>query len=408
MTIDDETAAAIQNDIGGRVIVTNWDEKFIAGDVISGDTIGVAISLTDKHISFFESSTNIVSFEASNLFINTEYVPAACVRDLSIAVHHADGTISHLKHPCARPLGNARTNSLFGGMWVDRADWEEVLALKEESGEITEPLSKLIRDFVRDGYVVIPKAVTSEIVAQLNSDIDEGWGGKYPGLKIEVYSIPGQPHAVIEIDQRFQNETHKVLDSYVFMPSAMAVAAAPAAVDFMAAIFEEKPKAFQQLTFGWGSQQAIHKDTAYVKIDGNPMSMLATWVALEDISEGTGELEYYVGSHKAPDYVFGGVSKWLEASPNQFDDFLAALHRDAEQYEQPKSKFLAKAGDVLIWHADLAHGGSAITKPGISRKSIVTHYTACRNDPYYRRWSDFSVHEFNNVQFVSAQGPVRT
>ncbi|WP_138921565.1 phytanoyl-CoA dioxygenase family protein, partial [Novosphingobium pentaromativorans] len=151
---------------------------------------------------------------------------------------------------------------------------------------------------------------------------------------------------------------------------------------------------------------SAHKDTAYVKVDCNPMSMMATWVALEDVSEGTGELEYFVGSHRSPDYVFGSLSKWIEAAPCEHNDFLAALHANAETYGYARSRFLPKAGDVLIWHADLAHGGSAVTKPGLTRRSLVTHYTAARHAPYYRRWSKFPTNECNGVEFVSSYSDV--
>ena len=42
----------------------------------------------------------------------------------------------------------------------------------------------------------------------------------------------------------------------------------------------------------------------------------------------------------------------------------------------PKKIFTAKKGDVLIWHANLIHGGEKITRPGSTRKSIVVHYFA--------------------------------
>lgn len=394
--------------VSDRVVITKWDEQTISGHVVSQDLEGLAISLNDRPLSYFDESNDIVVINRESFSVNSAYIPAGCISRLGLEVRHSGGAISSLRHPDQERTGNAQTNSLFGGMWIDQADWEETLLAKQSAGTISSQLGSLIRDFVRDGYVVIPKAVSELTLAQTNRDIEKAWQGGWPGLKMEVYSIPGHPHAVIDVDAKFQNETHKLLDTYVFMRSAAEVAAAPAVVEFMTAVFEDQPKAFQQLTFGWGSQQAIHKDTAYVKIDGNPMSMMATWVALEDITEGTGELEYYVGSHKAPDYIFGGVSKWLEANPSQFDDFLAALHIDAKTYNHPKAKFLAKAGDVLIWHADLAHGGSPITRPGVTRKSIVTHFTAARNDPYYRRWSTLDPRVFRGVQFVSGHGRIRS
>jgi ectoine hydroxylase-related dioxygenase (phytanoyl-CoA dioxygenase family) len=133
-----------------------------------------------------------------------------------------------------------------------------------------------------------------------------------------------------------------LLDVFSRVPAARAAAAAKPIFEFLTAVFEEPPRAFQQLHFTMGSQQPIHKDTAYVKIDSNPLGLAASWIALEDITPGTGELEYFVGSHRA-------------------------------------------RGDALIWHADLAHGGSPVTQPGLTRKSLVTHYTGESCLPFYMR-----------------------
>jgi hypothetical protein len=38
---------------------------------------------------------------------------------------------------------------------------------------------------------------------------------------------------------------------------------------------------------------------------------------------------------------------------------------------------------VLLWHADLAHGGSSIVTPGVTRKSLVTHYCPIDCSPLY-------------------------
>jgi hypothetical protein len=39
----------------------------------------------------------------------------------------------------------------------------------------------------------------------------------------------------------------------------------------------------------------------------------------------------------------------------------------------------------LVWHADLAHGGSPIKAPGRTRRSLVTHFTTAQDEPPYRR-----------------------
>ncbi|MEM6316971.1 MAG: hypothetical protein AAF960_04835 [Bacteroidota bacterium] len=37
---------------------------------------------------------------------------------------------------------------------------------------------------------------------------------------------------------------------------------------------------------------------------------------------------------------------------------------------------MAKKGDILIWHANLLHGGNPILNPEHSRKSMTLHYFA--------------------------------
>ncbi|KQM19614.1 phytanoyl-CoA dioxygenase family protein [Novosphingobium sp. Leaf2] len=386
-----------------RIAIESWNDKEISGTVRNGDAVRLNIYLANRRMVSLDASVPLVHFDNATFQVNTEFFPAACLRDINLTIEHADGAISSFNPNDVRHVSNAVPHSLYGGMWIDYPDWEERLNEKLRDGVVSETVAELIRTFVADGYVVIPQAVSPEVVAHVNDRMLDVWAGQVPGHKIEVY---GESVQVVDVDSKYYSQAHKLLDSYAFIPEAQHAASAPAVVEFMSAVFEDKPKAFQQLTFEWGSQQAIHKDTAYVKIDGNPMSMMATWVALEDITEGTGELEYYVGSHRSPDYIFGSLSKWMEAAPQEHEDFLAALHADAEAYGHRRAKFLPKAGDVLIWHADLAHGGSAVTRHGVTRRSQVTHFTAAKNAPYYSRWSGFASNVRNGVEFVSSYSNV--
>ena len=38
--------------------------------------------------------------------------------------------------------------------------------------------------------------------------------------------------------------------------------------------------------------------------------------------------------------------------------------------------YCPKKGDVLVWHGNLSHEGTAIRNPDLTRKSYVTHYTS--------------------------------
>jgi hypothetical protein len=53
-----------------------------------------------------------------------------------------------------------------------------------------------------------------------------------------------------------------------------------------------------------------------------------------------------------------------------------ALMKAVEQGGFAPAYFHAKKGDVLFWHANLAHGGSARRDFTVSRKAFVFHYFA--------------------------------
>jgi hypothetical protein len=271
----------------------------------------------------------------------------------------------------------SRFRSRFGGLWIDRGDMIDVLADRHRNGLLSDEVADQIVRFVRDGYLIIPGAVQSDLIDSVNKDIEAFWEAPPHGLFISTPEIDGRTK-IVRPDVRYRSGKTKLLDLWIFSRAARRAVANPFAMAFLRAIFEGRPKAFQSLTFWNGTEQDMHKDTAYVRVSQNPLAMAATWLALEDIEEGTGELNYYVGSHRSPDFLFGGVSKWMESEDGHFSDehpaFIQSLHDDANQYNQPRKTFLAKKGDLLIWHADLAHGGAKITKTGQSRKSLVTHY----------------------------------
>ena len=55
------------------------------------------------------------------------------------------------------------------------------------------------------------------------------------------------------------------------------------------------------------------------------------------------------------------------------EEYEARLSEAAEAHGMAERTFLARRGDVLVWHAGLAHGGRPISRER-TRKSVVTHY----------------------------------
>ncbi len=387
--------------IEGWVVLVDLPEKKLSLEAVLGEQI-IGQFVADQFRADLKEA-GVGDGECAFSFAMPAFVPKSEIRNLVIRLQ---GAPLYLKPPVAGGDATAlpstrETVSRFGGMWIDRYDWLDSLAAKHRRGEISDTLSSRIFRFVRDGYLVIESAVPARTVARVNKDIERLWQKPPEGLLIETFEPDGEMRYITP-DVRYRDGRTKLLDAYAFSAAAREATAAPEVAEFLTAIFDDKPQAFQGLHFWNGSQQAMHKDTAYVKVDTNPMHLAATWLALEDVEAGTGELEYYVGSHRAPDFLFGGNSKWMESHTEEHDNFLQSLHDDAARYDQKRSSFLAKAGDVLIWHADLAHGGAPIAKPGRTRRSLVTHFTSAGDEPFYRRSSRRRQAELQGCIFTSA------
>lgn len=135
---------------------------------------------------------------------------------------------------------------------------------------------------------------------------------------------------------------------------------------------------FQSINFLEGSQQSAHSDAIHMTTFPKGF-LIAAWIALEDIDEENGPLFYYPGSHRLPylmnkDYDHGG-SKFL-IGKNANSQYEKAVQQMIKTKKLKAEKFYARKGDVLIWHANLIHGGSPVINKERSRKSMVLHYFA--------------------------------
>ena len=126
---------------------------------------------------------------------------------------------------------------------------------------------------------------------------------------------------------------------------------------FLTILFEMPAVAFQTLYFEKGSEQSLHQDTAFVYVN-EPQEFLATWIALEDVKDGAGELIYYPASHKLPEKLFAGGTKAPLPNDPHSSSYSADLVSRCTQAGLAERRFLPKKGDVLFWAADLAHAGA--------------------------------------------------
>ena len=110
---------------------------------------------------------------------------------------------------------------------------------------------------------------------------------------------------------------------------------------------------------------------------------MASWVALEDIFHGSGELEYYPGSHKLTYEGLDAQNSIVisQGSAEAQKSHVKNMWDQVAKAGLTKRAFAPKQGQALVWHANLIHGGGQTDGGANStktRKSSVTHYDLLR------------------------------
>jgi phytanoyl-CoA hydroxylase len=270
------------------------------------------------------------------------------------------------------------------GLWIDQEGWEEYL----DRLKLKASLKENIRQFIEEGYTILPQAVKVNDIhhycQQVQHLITQRQTLKL-GYSSQIYDVADE-----RVDPNWQSVT--ILDTYAHLKTARKLIFSDTLLKFICAVFREPPLAFQGLHFERGSTIGLHQDTAYVVVDP-PDNFLASWVALEDIHPGSGELLYIPKSHRFKKYYFDSKTKrryWdaVMDGHEKHDRFLEWLYGEADRLNLSVEMFAPRKGDVLIWHSNLIHGGGPITVPDSTRRSLVTHYCPVSNHPhYFQAWS---------------------
>ena len=149
----------------------------------------------------------------------------------------------------------------------------------------------------------------------------------------------------------------------------------------LASLHGYEPYPFQTLNYPTSSLARTHSDYIHFAAYPQPL-MSAAWVALQDIHPDSGPVFYYEGSHVISPYNMQDFG--LEDRTKHGLNY--AKYQDIMQAHMRKSSFEYKEavfpkGWVLIWSANLVHGGPPAKQPGMARLSQVTHYFF-RNSDY--------------------------
>lgn len=166
----------------------------------------------------------------------------------------------------------------------------------------------------------------------------------------------------------------RVQDAWQRSPGVRALASHPQILALLKAAYGREPFAFQTLNFERGTQQPFHSDTVHFNTEPAGL-MCGVWIALEDVHPDAGPLLYKEGSHRLP--VLSMQDVGVEGRPT-LDDYARcyepAFEARLNAAELPTRRLLLRKGQAFAWAANLAHGGSAIENPALTRRSLVVHY----------------------------------
>lgn len=242
-----------------------------------------------------------------------------------------------------------RSGDLPQTPWVESDDLEARLARSGAS----ERAKAFARDLARDGLAILDlgddmPALCDEIAAETAGH----------------FARPG---------------VTRVHDAWRRSPAIRALATHPVLLECLALAYGRAPFPFQSLNFMRGSQQDTHADALHFHAEP-ALFMCGVWLALEDVKPGAGPLRYYPGSHRLPVLTMQEAGAVMGAAPhrvtsaNYNDTYGPAMLARLAQGGFEARHALLKKGQIAVWAANLAHGGSPILDPGPPRQSLVVHY----------------------------------
>jgi len=236
---------------------------------------------------FYRSRYPLVAAE-----IGSGLVPS--LQDHYRILGHARGYLAAAE--VARPSDAHAARSRFGGLWIDAPNAYDLVLGKYEIGLITEQEARRLLRFIEEGYVVLPGAAPDSLVAAAEAAVDRAYEGREAELLFECHALSTSP---IAWQAGVTEHAAKALDYHVRSAAIRDLIFCTAVVRFLGLLFECGPLASQTLSFLRGSGQPAHQDSAYVPYS-LPHQFAASWIALEDVTPGAGEIFYIRAATASP------------------------------------------------------------------------------------------------------------
>lgn len=252
-----------------------------------------------------------------------------------------------------------------------------------------------------NGYLLLKGFYSHETIDQINNLISDLWNRRHElnaSYVIDIFVESPKEKRVYFSDapKKARAQPYKLNDLFLSQTAVRELVAGKQLAPILRELLQGRPMICNSLNFEFGSQQDYHFDTFYMP-SPTPNKMVASWIALEGVTEQSGPLTYYPGSHKIPPYNFSSGSTIIV--PDEMPAFNEYVFGEIDTRGLQPETLLAEKGDVLIWHSQLFHGGKPIQQKSKTRKSLVTHYFTEEDFP------DLTPPAINDDSCYMARGP---
>lgn len=248
--------------------------------------------------------------------------------------------------------------------WLDRVNADQMLSSNLAFNNFNENTRNALKQWPDNGFIILNRFFNEEEVNAINNEVERLL------IKGEVY-LNYSGKQIISANKKSSIINHIIKKTELNR--------------LLEFILGKKVAVFQTINFLKGSEIKPHSD--FFHMSTFPVgNSIAVWIALEDVSEANGPLVYYPKSHKLPyiySYDFEHKSSFFHIDRSLYAKYENKIATLIEAEGLKKQVFYAKKGDILIWHANLLHGGEAIQNRDKTRKSMVIHYFADKVIKYH-------------------------
>jgi ectoine hydroxylase-related dioxygenase (phytanoyl-CoA dioxygenase family) len=232
-------------------------------------------------------------------------------------------------------------------------------------------MTNIKKNFDEQGFAILPSFYSASEIDEVVESIARRKLNRPLNVTVDLLDTGERSLLGLLSEREIESRRMKINDLYLDMENVRELALSERIAAVLKDLLGNAPALCNSLYFEQGSQQPAHVDAIYMTPKTND-HLIAIWVALEDAHVDAGQLEYYPGSHKIEQMIFSNGSRHFV--PEEMPQWHSYMDRQVESHGLEKTTFFARKGDVLIWHANLLHGGGPIADPTRTRKSLVFHY----------------------------------